>query len=120
MSATLDKKTLELFEEKLKSWEDELLSSHCDLESENASEIIDQANRASMLDIEAAKSEHHQRTLREIKYALNKIKNGTYGICEETGDEIEFERLKANPVARYSLEAQREIELERKRFSSNK
>jgi RNA polymerase-binding transcription factor DksA len=35
-----------------------------------------------------------------IRAALNKIKDGTYGICEEGGEKIEEERLEANPAAR--------------------
>lgn len=36
----------------------------------------------------------------EVKDALEKIKNGTYGICEKCGDKIEEDRLNANPAAR--------------------
>lgn len=35
----------------------------------------------------------------EIKKALDKIGNGTYGICEVGGEEIESDRLEANPSA---------------------
>lgn len=35
-----------------------------------------------------------------IKTALEKIENGTYGICEETGEPIPTARLEANPAAR--------------------
>jgi len=35
----------------------------------------------------------------EIKGALEKIKNGKYGICEIGGEEIEEKRLEANPAA---------------------
>lgn len=36
----------------------------------------------------------------DIKAALEKIENGTYGVCEVGGEEIEEERLEANPAAR--------------------
>lgn len=36
----------------------------------------------------------------ELQAALERIKNGTYGICEEGGEEIDQERLEANPAAR--------------------
>ncbi len=36
----------------------------------------------------------------EIMAALDRIKDGTYGICEEGGEEIDEERLEANPAAR--------------------
>lgn len=36
----------------------------------------------------------------EVKVALDKIANGTYGTCEVDGGEIEADRLDANPAAR--------------------
>lgn len=52
-----------------------------------------------------------QNALYEVEQALSRIRNGTYGVCELTGEEIEPERLAAVPWARYSLKAQRELEL---------
>ena len=51
-----------------------------------------------------------QSSLYEIEEALNRIRNGTYGICEVTGKQIEADRLAAIPWTRFSLEAQRELE----------
>ena len=42
--------------------------------------------------------------LKEIEYALARIQNGTYGICEETSDPIEPARLIAIPWTRLSIE----------------
>jgi DnaK suppressor protein len=44
--------------------------------------------------------ERQQTELKEIYHALSKIKNETYGICEETSRPIPIERLRANPIAR--------------------
>lgn len=44
-----------------------------------------------------------QKQLTEVELALEKIENGTYGICEETHKPIDRERLEANPSARVSL-----------------
>lgn len=49
----------------------------------------------------------------EIDAALARIENGTYGICERTGQQIPIERLEALPYARYTIEGQREVEQER-------
>jgi RNA polymerase-binding protein DksA len=54
--------------------------------------------------------EHDSRGLEEINRALAKIIDGTYGICEMTGEPIKRERLEAIPTARYSLEAQQQID----------
>ena len=48
--------------------------------------------------------------LREIDDALKRIAQGTYGICERTGNPIKSERLQEIPWARYSIEAAREME----------
>ncbi|PIR22351.1 MAG: hypothetical protein COV44_08435 [Deltaproteobacteria bacterium CG11_big_fil_rev_8_21_14_0_20_45_16] len=42
--------------------------------------------------------------LREIDEALGRIKDNTYGVCEETGTPIEEKRLNAIPWTRLSLE----------------
>ncbi|HMJ91115.1 MAG TPA: TraR/DksA C4-type zinc finger protein [Candidatus Acidoferrum sp.] len=51
-----------------------------------------------------------QNALFEIEQALTRMRNGTYGVCEVTGEEIEAERLAAVPWARYSTQAQLELE----------
>ena len=51
-----------------------------------------------------------QTVLYEIEQALNRIMTGTYGVCEATGKPIETERLAAIPWARFSAEAQAELE----------
>jgi len=51
-----------------------------------------------------------QSALYEIDQALNRITNGTYGLCEATGKPIEPDRLQAVPWARFSAAAQAEME----------
>jgi RNA polymerase-binding transcription factor DksA len=51
-----------------------------------------------------------QNAMYEIDAALDRIRNGTYGICEISGEPIEAERLAAIPWTRYSAVAQRELE----------
>jgi RNA polymerase-binding protein DksA len=45
-----------------------------------------------------------RRILTEIDAALQRIEDGTYGICEGTGQPISKARLEAQPWARYSVE----------------
>jgi RNA polymerase-binding transcription factor DksA len=40
---------------------------------------------------------------REVRAALERIENGTYGTCEVGGEQIEEERLSADPTARTCL-----------------
>jgi len=58
---------------------------------------------------------NEQEALSEIDAAIQRIKNGSYGICEVTGKPIAKDRLLAVPFTRYSAEAQKEIEKNRYR-----
>ena len=52
-----------------------------------------------------------QESLKEIEAAIQRIYNGTYGYCEVTGEAIKPERLEAVPFTRFSLEGQRQHEM---------
>ena len=51
-----------------------------------------------------------QDAVYEIEEALDRIRNGTYGICEATGKPIEAGRLEAIPWTRFSAAAEKELE----------
>ncbi len=53
-----------------------------------------------------------QDALYQIEQALDRIRNGTYGICELTGKKIEPARLEAIPWTRFSAEAEQQLEKE--------
>lgn len=44
-----------------------------------------------------------QRKSRELKAALTRIENKTYGICDRTGELIREERLMARPISRFDI-----------------
>lgn len=46
----------------------------------------------------------NRKLLNEVENALQKFEQGTYGICEGTGDYISKERLKVRPWTKYSIE----------------
>lgn len=50
------------------------------------------------------------KVLRQIDRALEKIEEGTYGICDITGDEIPIKRLEAIPYANMTVAAQEKFE----------
>lgn len=45
----------------------------------------------------------------DVKAALERIENGTYGVCEISGEPIERDRLEANPSARTSIKHMRGV-----------
>lgn len=61
-----------------------------------------------------------RQQLLDIEFALGKIENGTFGICEETDEPIEIERLKAIPWTRLSIEGAELREAYEKRAFASK
>ena len=55
-----------------------------------------------------------KRRLKEVDRALKKIEEGTYGICDDTGEEIPRGRLEAIPEAIRTVEAQQRFDTERR------
>ncbi|OLN21676.1 hypothetical protein BTO30_13740 [Domibacillus antri] len=53
---------------------------------------------------DAAIDEHSREELDKIDAALEAMKDGTYGICKKSGEEIPFERLQAVPTTLYTVE----------------
>jgi len=108
-----------------KEFETQLLSMKADIESNIArlmaereavsteDEIDDMEDEASLQSEslhEEALLKQQQHELDEVNHALEKIKNGTYGICEASGDRISPERLRVMPHARNCYEDQLEAE----------
>ncbi len=62
-------------------------------------------------DISLRQLSTHRDTLVKIDTAIRKIEEGTYGICEECGEEISEERLKIMPFAIYCRDDQEKKEI---------
>lgn len=65
-------------------------------------------------EMDASVGEQIERRLGEIERALEKIEEGTYGVCDDTGEEIPKGRLEAVPEAVRTVEAQQRFEGERR------
>ncbi|MGA0164023.1 MAG: TraR/DksA family transcriptional regulator [Bdellovibrionota bacterium] len=81
-----------------------LKSLSTDLVRETSGDVADQARQIQEETISLARREKLNQELGEINQALERIKNETYGVCEETGTPIEEKRLMALPWTRLSLE----------------
>ena len=71
-----------------------------------ALDLSDEADYASVAvetDIDAAIMEQQRKELAEIELALDKIEDGSYGICEMCEDEIRMERLQVKNFARFCI-----------------
>jgi DnaK suppressor protein len=65
-------------------------------------------------EMDASVGEQIERRLGEIERALQKMEEGTYGVCDDTGEEIPKGRLEAVPEAIRTVEAQQRFERERR------
>jgi len=75
----------------------------------NASDSADIADNIESYESNTAVLKPLEIQYNDIKKALEKIKNGTYGICEVSGEQIEKERLEANPAAKTCLKHKDEV-----------
>ena len=119
----MNAKMKEYFKQKLITWKSELLRESSqtlnNLQNENEAkpDITDRASEEIDRSFELRTSDRERKLINKIDAALQRIEDGTYGYCDETGDPISIKRLEARPVATLSLEAQEMHEKAEKRIS---
>jgi DnaK suppressor protein len=102
----------EYFRMKLMRWKDDILResretlTHLQNESENHPDLADRASSETDRAIELRARDRQRKLINKIDAALERIDQGTYGFCEETGEPIAIKRLDARPIATLSIEAQ--------------
>jgi len=69
-------------------------------------DITDRASVETDRALELRTRDRARKLIGKIDQALQRIENGSYGFCEETGDPIGIKRLEARPIATMSIEAQ--------------
>ena len=82
----------------------------------SSADIVDQASSYTDKSVEMKALNRSRKLISKINSALQRIKDGTYGYCEETGEPIGLKRLIARPVATLSIEAQERHERDEKIF----
>ncbi len=113
---------LEHFSEILNAWKRELMFEvdrtvhHMQDEAANFPDPNDRATQESEFGLELRTRDRERKLLRKIDSALARIEDGSYGFCDETGEEIGLKRLEARPVATLCLEAQERRELAERQF----
>ena len=119
----MNAKMKEYFRQKLVSWKQDLLKESSqtlnNLQNENEAkpDITDRASEEIDRSFELRTRDRERKLINKIDAALQRIKDGSYGYCDETGDPISIKRLEARPVATLSLEAQEMHEKAEKRIS---
>ena len=100
------------FRNKLVDWKNDILREAREtleiLQQENANhpDLADRASSETDRAIELRARDRQRKLIAKIDAALQRIEDGTYGFCEETGEPISLKRLDARPIATLSLEAQ--------------
>ena len=113
---------LEHFRAILEAWKQELMEEvdrtvlHMKDEAANFPDPNDRATQESEFGLELRTRDRERKLLRKISQAIQRIDDGTYGYCEETGEEIGLKRLEARPVATLCVEAQERRELAERQF----
>jgi DnaK suppressor protein len=103
---------LEYFKHKLIEWKNDILEKSKNTLEElqqvslQMADLNDRASSETDHAIELRTRDRQRKLISKIDEALERIRDGSYGYCEETGEKIGIKRLDARPIATLSLEAQ--------------
>jgi len=108
----MNPRMVEFFRQKLLTWRTELVEeSNTTLQHLQEGGIVeaDIADRASVeteRSLELRTRDRARKLISKIDEALERIEDGSYGYCDDTGEPIGLKRLEARPIATLSIEAQ--------------
>ena len=114
------------FRNKLIEWKKDLVKINNDAlynssmdDNSTSADIVDQASSYTEKNVEMRAINRQIKLISKIDAALKRIKDGTYGFCQETGDPIGLKRLMARPVATLCIAAQEKHEKEEKVYADD-
>ncbi len=116
---------LEYFRQKLINWKKSIMSQSADTLEDlrqgglNQADEIDRASMETDKSLDLRTKDRIRKLISKIDEALDRIDEGTYGYCEETGEPIGLDRLEARPVATLSIEAQERHERMEKTYDDD-
>ena len=109
------------FMQKLTEWKNEIIKSNSQalyssdlVDNISSPDVVDQASSYTEKNVEMRAVNRQIKLVSKIDSALKRLKDGTYGICEETGEQIGLKRLIARPIATLCIAAQEKHEREEK------
>ncbi len=112
----MNEKQLSYFKYKLLAWKKSLCEEsietieHLQRDNINAPDMGDRATIEEEHALELRTRDRYRKLIAKIDAALQRIEDGSYGYCVETGEEIGIKRLEARPIATLSIEAQERYE----------
>ena len=112
------------FRQKLTEWKNDIIKSNSQalyssdlVDNSFSPDIVDQASSYTEKNVEMRTVNRQIKLISKIDAALKRLKDGTYGFCEETGEPIGLKRLIARPIATLSIAAQEKHEREEKIYA---
>tara|TARA_B100000700_G_C14494078_1_gene600947 strand:- start:141 stop:563 length:423 start_codon:yes stop_codon:yes gene_type:complete len=109
------------FREELIKWRKEIVKSNnlsnilnSSDDNNSSADVVDQASSYTDKTVEMKSLNRSRKLIGKIDSALRRIKDDTYGYCEETSEPIGLKRLIARPIATLSIEAQEKHERDEK------
>jgi DnaK suppressor protein len=106
----LDKRTLSRFKhillkerEQIVGEVKQIVESSKEMGQDGIQDIGDEAANIYNKQVLLSLNENERMRLQEVDESLDRIGNGTYGICEECGGPISLKRLEVRPVAKYCV-----------------
>ena len=112
------------FMKRLQDWKNEIIKSNSKnlylnevIHEISAPDVVDQASSQTEKAVEMRTLNRQIKLVSKIDKAIQRIKDNTYGYCEETGEPIGVQRLIARPIATLSIEAQEKHEKNEKIFA---
>ncbi|MEY4761840.1 MAG: hypothetical protein RLZZ200_1696 [Pseudomonadota bacterium] len=118
----MSREQLDHFRQILSTWKRDLMVevdrtvSHMKDEAANFPDPNDRATQEEEFSLELRTRDRERKLIRKIEEALERIEDGSYGYCLETGEPIGVKRLEARPVATLSLEAQERRERRERQY----
>ena len=118
------KKHKMFFKQKLMDWKVEINKSNNQVlyngepdDNSTSADVVDQASSYTEKNVEMKTINRQIKLIAKIDLAIKKIKDGTYGYCEDTGEPIGIKRLIARPIATLCIAAQEKHEKEEKIYA---
>ena len=112
------------FKKKLTEWKSEIIKSNNEAlynnsldDNSTSADMVDQASSYTEKNVEMRAINRQIKLISKIDQAIKKIKDNTYGYCEETGEPIGIKRLIARPIAALCIDAQEKHEKEEKVYA---
>ena len=114
------------FKNKLAEWKKDLVRTNNEAlynssldDNSTSADIVDQASSYTEKNVEMRAINRQIKLISKIDSALKKIKDGTYGFCEETAEPIGLKRLMARPIATLCIAAQEKHEKDEKVYADD-